>query len=38
MKKKVSNILICVLAVVAIGCGIMAAGTIGGWFLSLIHI
>ena len=32
MKKKVSNILICVLAIVAIGCGIMAAGTIGGWF------
>ena len=32
MKKRVSNILICVLAVVAIGCGIMAAGTIGGWF------
>ena len=32
MKKRVSNILICVLAAVAIGCGIMAAGTIGGWF------
>lgn len=32
MKKKTSNILICILAVIALGCAVMAAGTIGGWF------
>lgn len=32
MKKKTSNILICILAVIALGCVVMAAGTIGGWF------
>lgn len=32
MKKKTSNILIIILAIVALGCGIMAAGTLGGWF------
>lgn len=32
MKRKTSNILLCVLAAVVIGCGVMAAGTMNGWF------
>lgn len=31
-KKKTYNILIAVLAVVVVGCGVMAAGTFNGWF------
>ncbi|MDO4176714.1 MAG: DUF4430 domain-containing protein [Bacillota bacterium] len=32
MKRKTSNILICVLAAIALGCAVMAIGTFGGWF------